>query len=239
MDKADIQRAALYRFAEQGYHATTLRHLANDLGVTPAAFYYHFKNKDELLTSLIEEILTSDLEVLRRIRRENTTDPLDELLYAHVYWMCLGREEALVVEREAKHLAQEFRRRVARMTREYERQFMECIAEEYELSGDDLALATRAVVGLGESVVQWFHAGGALTAHDIAAAFSGYARGILERAEWDATKGMARRRRAASRNGPGSSSYDGTVRVVHERLLARRQTGAARSAAPVRRISSA
>jgi AcrR family transcriptional regulator len=228
MDKADIQRAALFRFAAQGYHATTLRHLANDLGVTPAAFYYHFKNKDELLTSLIEEIMSADLDLLRRIRRENTTDPLDEMIYSHVYWMCVGREEALIVEREAKYLESDFRKRVGRMAHEYARQFAECIAEEYELTGQELTLATRAVLGLGESVAQWFHADGPLGAREIAAAFAGYARGILERAERNAAKGMAPpRRRSASSNGSGSLSYEDRLAAIDDRLAARRQSGAA------------
>jgi AcrR family transcriptional regulator len=228
VDKADIQRAALFRFSEQGYHATTLRHLAKDLGVTPAAFYYHFKNKDELLTSLIEEIMAADVELLRRIRLENTIDALDEMLYAHVYWMCVGREEALIVEREAKHLESDFRKRVARMAHDYRRQFAECIAEEYELAGPELELAARAVVGLGESVVQWFHADGPLSAREIAAAFTGFARGILERAERDAAQGIApRRRRDASRNGSGSLCYEDTLAIVDARLATRRQGSAA------------
>jgi AcrR family transcriptional regulator len=228
MDRADIQRAALFRFAEQGYHATTLRHLANDLGVTPAAFYYHFSTKDELLTSLIEEILTDDLDLVRRIRRENDKDPLDEMIYVLVYGMCVAREEALIVEREAKHLESDFRKRVARMAREYERQIADCIAEEYELSGTELTLATRAVIGIGESVMGWFNQRGPLSPRDVAAAYARYARGILERAERDAAKGRPpRRRRAASRNGSGAPTYTKSVAIVDERVAARRQTSAA------------
>lgn len=223
MDKAGIQRVALFRFAEQGYHATTMRHLAEDLGVTPAAFYYHFKNKDELLTSLIEEILIGDLELLGGIRRENTRDPLDEMIYAHVYGMCHAREEAIVVEREAKYLPQEFRKRVGLMIHDYEQLFADCIAEEYDLSGAELTLATRAVMGLGGSVVQWFHRGGPLSEHEVAVAYTRYARGILEQAERDAGTTSARRRRKAAGNG----SFEATAARVNERAAARRATAAA------------
>jgi AcrR family transcriptional regulator len=228
MDKADIQRAALLRFAEQGYHATTMKNLADDLGVTSAAFYYHFKSKDELLTSLIEEIITTDLEVMRKIRRENDSDPLDELIYALVYGLCLAREEAIIVEREAKHLEKNFRKRVARIIHEYESGFAECVAEEYDLSGEELTLATRAVVGLGGSVIQWFHQGGPLSEHEVAVAFTRYARGILDRAEQDAANGKSSRRRGMkARNGSGAMSYDETVAFINERVTARRQAPAA------------
>jgi AcrR family transcriptional regulator len=228
MDKADIQRAALLRFAEQGYHATTMKNLADDLGVTSAAFYYHFKSKDELLTSLIEEIITTDLEVMRKIRRENDSDPLDELIYALVYGLCLAREEAIIVEREAKHLEKNFRKRVARIIHEYESGFAECVAEEYDLSGEELTLATRAVVGLGGSVIQWFHQGGPLSEHEVAVAFTRYARGILDRAEQDAANRKSSRRRGMkARNGSGPMSYDETVAFINERVTARRQAPAA------------
>ncbi len=49
-----IQDVALELFTEQGYEATSLREIAERLGVTKAALYYHFKTKEDILTSLIE-----------------------------------------------------------------------------------------------------------------------------------------------------------------------------------------
>ena len=36
-------------FVEQGYDATSLREIAERLGVTKAALYYHFSSKDQIL----------------------------------------------------------------------------------------------------------------------------------------------------------------------------------------------
>lgn len=52
-----IQEIALKLFVEQGYEATSLREIAEALGVTKAALYYHFKSKDEIITSLAENRL--------------------------------------------------------------------------------------------------------------------------------------------------------------------------------------
>ena len=41
-------------FAEQGYDATSLREIADRLGFTKAALYYHFQSKDEILKALVE-----------------------------------------------------------------------------------------------------------------------------------------------------------------------------------------
>ena len=46
---------ALELFTENGYEATSLREIAERLGVTKAALYYHFKTKDEIIDSLVDE----------------------------------------------------------------------------------------------------------------------------------------------------------------------------------------
>lgn len=53
-----IQQVALELFAEQGYDKTSLREIAERLDVTKAALYYHFKTKDEILESVLDDYLT-------------------------------------------------------------------------------------------------------------------------------------------------------------------------------------
>ena len=50
-----IQRVSLELFIEQGYEKTSLREIAERLGVTKAALYYHFKTKDDILSSYFED----------------------------------------------------------------------------------------------------------------------------------------------------------------------------------------
>lgn len=53
-----IQAVALELFTEQGYEKTSLREIAERLGVTKAALYYHFRSKDEIVSSFVEDRLT-------------------------------------------------------------------------------------------------------------------------------------------------------------------------------------
>ncbi|HTJ32427.1 MAG TPA: helix-turn-helix domain-containing protein [Dactylosporangium sp.] len=53
--RAHIQRVALDLFIEEGYDKTSLREIAEKLGVTKAALYYHFPTKDDIVASLIED----------------------------------------------------------------------------------------------------------------------------------------------------------------------------------------
>ncbi len=47
-----ILDAALDLFIEQGFDGTSLREIAEQLGVTKAALYYHFESKDDILMAL-------------------------------------------------------------------------------------------------------------------------------------------------------------------------------------------
>jgi AcrR family transcriptional regulator len=61
--RSRIQEVALRLFIENGYEATSLREIAEVIGVTKAALYYHFKSKDEIVTSIVDDN-TTRLETL-------------------------------------------------------------------------------------------------------------------------------------------------------------------------------
>jgi AcrR family transcriptional regulator len=82
--KERIEQIALNLFTEKGYDRTSLREIAEQLGVTKAAIYYHYKSKEQILEgimqgmrTLLEELtnwgtslprtLESRKEILRRI----------------------------------------------------------------------------------------------------------------------------------------------------------------------------
>lgn len=58
-----IRSVALELFADKGYDATSLREIADRLNVTKAALYYHFKTKEDIIGSLLEDY-SADLDAL-------------------------------------------------------------------------------------------------------------------------------------------------------------------------------
>jgi AcrR family transcriptional regulator len=70
-----IQRVALELFTENGYEATSLREIAERLGVTKAALYYHFKTKDEIIDSLVMERFARIAELVEWARTQPRTMP--------------------------------------------------------------------------------------------------------------------------------------------------------------------
>jgi len=61
--RSRAQKVALELFAEQGYEKTSLREIAERLGVTKAALYYHFKSKEDIVHSFTDDYF-ADLDTL-------------------------------------------------------------------------------------------------------------------------------------------------------------------------------
>lgn len=54
--KDRIRAVAMELFAERGYEKTSLREIAERLGVTKAALYYHFRTKEDIVVSLSDDL---------------------------------------------------------------------------------------------------------------------------------------------------------------------------------------
>jgi AcrR family transcriptional regulator len=63
--REQIKTVALELFVERGYEGTSLRKVSERLGITKAAVYYHFRSKEDILASLIEDSL-ADVDALIR-----------------------------------------------------------------------------------------------------------------------------------------------------------------------------
>jgi AcrR family transcriptional regulator len=95
-----ILDVALDLFTEQGYDGTSLREIAEQLGVTKAALYYHFESKEDILMALHMRIHDFGREALMRIGEEPVTLQLwGELLDEIVGEMLAQRKLFLMHER--------------------------------------------------------------------------------------------------------------------------------------------
>ena len=72
--RAEILDVAAELFAERGYDATSLREIAERLGITKAALYYYFRSKDDILAALIAPIGAVLDELVRRLEGARDID---------------------------------------------------------------------------------------------------------------------------------------------------------------------
>jgi AcrR family transcriptional regulator len=95
-----ILDVALDLFTEQGFDGTSLRQIAEQLGVTKAALYYHFESKDDILMALHLRLHEFGKVALLRMGEEPVTlDLWEELLDEIVDQMLAQRKIFLMHER--------------------------------------------------------------------------------------------------------------------------------------------
>ena len=79
--KNQILENARQLFAEHGYDGTSIRQLTSSLNITPAALYYHFASKNDVLEGLAAQLHDSSDELLQRISTfDQSTESMREAL---------------------------------------------------------------------------------------------------------------------------------------------------------------
>ncbi|GAB6876578.1 TetR/AcrR family transcriptional regulator [Thermaerobacter litoralis] len=182
-----ILQQAAGLFARQGYPATTMRDLAAALGVTPAALYYHFANKDQLL---LEVMLHGIRVVHRRVEAAMAAagPGLAERIWAGMrahLLACLEHQDFVaVILQESRYLSPEAAQQVVAARDAYEalwaRTLEEGAAAGLFQAGVDLRLLRLFGFGAMNWVTVWYRPDGPQSPEAIADAFLLYmAKGVL------------------------------------------------------------
>jgi TetR/AcrR family transcriptional regulator, cholesterol catabolism regulator len=84
--RGDIVRAAARLFREKGFEGTTVRDIANAVGMQSGSPFYHFGSKVEMLVAVMEEGLRQGLETTRAVlaRELPPRERLRALVEAHL-----------------------------------------------------------------------------------------------------------------------------------------------------------
>ncbi len=118
-------------FREKGYNATSMRDLAEHVGVEAASLYNHISSKSEILqeicfkvanefTSHIEEVYASST---------NSIEKIEAILRFHIRQMVDNYEEVYVNDREWKHLSDPYLSNIQNQRRAYRQRIAQIIEE--------------------------------------------------------------------------------------------------------------
>lgn len=177
LTQGEIVEKATELFARDGFGATSLDDIADALGVSQAALYYHVKNKEEILRHIYLSVLNASEEPLSRITTSDQP-PREKLRRAieHQVMIAADRSPAMTVfYREWSHLTGPFAHEIKKRQKSYERYF-EQIIREGQAAGQfapncDPKIATFGLLGMCNWLSHWYHEGGRLTPQQIADTF--------------------------------------------------------------------
>lgn len=168
-----IIRAALSMFAEHGYQGTSLRKLADRVGIEAGSLYNHISSKNDLLSDMVvyatEEVLTGVQQLLETAPIE-AAERLRVAITAHIEFHCIQREQVLVLDREFRVLTGENASKVMGTRVEYESVFRTIIEDGIATGAfrpHNVSLSSKAILRLGAGTAGWFRADGECTAREV------------------------------------------------------------------------
>jgi AcrR family transcriptional regulator len=94
-----ILEVATDLFIEQGYEGTSLREIAEQVGVTKAALYYHFASKEELVKALLEPMDEMQATILAEVAEHPTLEQWAGYLDVLIEWFVENSRTFRLLER--------------------------------------------------------------------------------------------------------------------------------------------
>jgi AcrR family transcriptional regulator len=88
---------AIKLFADRGFDGTSLQMIADEMGVTKAAVYYHFRAKADILQALVEPIHNELNELLDAVEAERSRRDRIQTMATGLAEILLGQRALVVV----------------------------------------------------------------------------------------------------------------------------------------------
>ncbi len=187
--KEQIYQVAGELFKQKGYHATSMRDLASQLGIQGGSLYAHISGKEELLVEVIghsADLFDAALEPLRHLEAP-PTERLRLALAAHIDVVAHNLNSATVFFHEWQHLSPESHRRLAERRDRVESFYRDLLAEGMATGvfrpDLDIKLAAFLILSAANWTYVWYRSDGPLGPQDIADRYTAMLlRGLLLKA---------------------------------------------------------
>lgn len=183
--RGQILARASELFYERGYAATSIRDVAEAVGISSSTMYHHFTNKQEVLRSIVVGFMVdfnaATLPVLADGSR-TVTDRLDEVIRIHIEMSDDRRPELLVgnpiryalsVDEQEEGIALQARYHDAVLA------LVEGGRATGELDVRDAGIATMALLDMLNGIREWYAPDGRLDREEVVQDYIALARNLL------------------------------------------------------------
>ncbi len=214
----DIVSAAAKVFRTKGYHAATVRDIAEEVGILKGSLYHHFESKEALLYLVVKEPIAQMFRAIAEIAESDltATEKLRRAISTHLEAFDRHYPQLFVYLRERESVKRRFREMIGFSPKEYERHWQQILRQGVE-SGEfrpelDVQVTSYGLLGMLNWAYKWYDPQGRSSVGEVAEQFTSLAlRGLAA----DRPPAARPRRRAASRpvkpapqpiDGPGSGA---------------------------------
>ena len=176
--REQIHDVASRLFSERGYHATSMRDLAGELGMQGGSLYAHISGKEELLVEIVRGASQQFDDALFSLRDLDlpADQKLREAMFRHIQVVADNMDSATVFFHEWKHLSAEPYARVVAWRDTIDTFYRELVAQgvrEGTLRPDlDVRAAATLILSSVNWTYTWYRPGGPLSPRDVAEQFA-------------------------------------------------------------------
>src|SRR5512144_1908903 len=167
MTRNDILEAAAQVFRQKGFHGASMQDIAEAVNLQKASLYHHVSSKQEILLALLDRALELLLERISAIRRQDipADEKLSQMIRAYLQILAENTDLSAVLLFEHRSLERKQHARHVPNRDKFEALWREVLAEGVAAKCfrcDDPALTARAILGIMNWTITWYHPGGSL-----------------------------------------------------------------------------
>lgn len=166
-----LQKAAAM-FREKGFAATSMRDLAESVGIEAASLYNHIRSKNEILEAICFEVanrFTANLDAVEHTN-QSSISKTESLLRFHIQQMINHYEEVYVSDREWKHLTEPFLSNFQNQRRTYRKRFAAIVEEgiqKKEIKKIDAATSVLIMLHAVSGIESWHRSTAKISAAEL------------------------------------------------------------------------
>lgn len=171
--RGKLQQTAAHLFRSKGFERTTVRDLASAVGIQSGSIFHHFKSKDEILQSVMEETVVFNTVLMRAALAEasSTRERVLALIRCELQSIMGGTGEAMgVLVYEWRSLSDEGRAYILGLRETYEQLWLDVLGEAREAGffRTDTFIMRRFLAGALSWTETWFRPDGPMTLDQLA-----------------------------------------------------------------------
>lgn len=167
--RALILETATHLFGVQGYSGTSMRDIANGVGVLPGSLYAHIQSKEKLLVEIVDGGIERFLDGIKPIAASSkpASEKLRDAIKAHVAVVAIGPEWSQVVFHQWRFLKGDDLEKAIDKRNEYAKSFEDImkqgVEEDIFRADMNIDISVRAVLGALNWTPEWYSPGGKFT----------------------------------------------------------------------------
>jgi AcrR family transcriptional regulator len=170
--RGQILESASRLFYERGYGATSIRDIAEAVGISSSTMYHHFKNKQDVLYAVVSRFMSDFVDATVPVLRDSTLTPTERMrrtIRRHIE-ICDDRRPELLAGNPIRYALNPAQKEHGiKLQTTYHNAVRDTIADGCdtgEFHVQDISITTMAILDMLNGIREWFSPTGTLSRAD-------------------------------------------------------------------------